>query len=99
MGRFSQRPIIDMMRMETSLRKSRQRGMPGRRRFIVTTQPGNKKEMVSYKQDGTVDRKGIYVYDGENNLVAEFRISRRREIVFKRIVHIRFQRQRDRTKK
>ena len=30
---------------------------------------GNKKEMVSYKQDGTVDRKVIYIYDGDNNLL------------------------------
>ena len=30
---------------------------------------GNKKEMVSYRQDGTVDRKGVYVYDDDNNLI------------------------------
>ncbi|MGA7160543.1 MAG: hypothetical protein WBZ48_06055 [Bacteroidota bacterium] len=30
---------------------------------------GNKKEMVSYRPDGSVDRKGVYKYDDDNNLI------------------------------
>ena len=65
------------------------KGMPRRKQFTVTTQPGNKKEMVSYRQDGSVDRKGIYSYDGDNNLVESLGYLSGREIILERIIYLR----------